>query len=211
MPALTVHNAEIKTATVEIRTLTISGKQVTLAVFRQLKEAQLVNEDGSLAGVPWGTVNYHPDKCAADDRHLHVVWQHAEELRRSKVDEPNWYRDWFWPESGLSDELIQVEYCANDHGWPKWARGRRLPGDSFDSPIFTVDGFSVSANLPDSPSSTWKAVYRRDHECGDLTKEAREALFEELRGEVAEEKARRARMDARWRELGDLPQLFIAV
>ena len=38
---LTTHNAEIKTATVEIRSLTVSGKQVTLAVFRQLREESL--------------------------------------------------------------------------------------------------------------------------------------------------------------------------
>jgi len=32
-PPLSVHNAEITTARVEVKTLTISGKQVTLAVF----------------------------------------------------------------------------------------------------------------------------------------------------------------------------------
>lgn len=39
---LTVHNATITTAAVEVKTLTISGKQVTLAVFRQLREEQLI-------------------------------------------------------------------------------------------------------------------------------------------------------------------------
>lgn len=85
MPALTVHNAEVKTAAVEIKTLTISGKQVTLAVFRQLKEEALIAEDGILDGVPWGTVNYHPDKCSDKADHWHVVWQKGLELRRSAV------------------------------------------------------------------------------------------------------------------------------
>jgi hypothetical protein len=87
-PPLTVLNAEIKTAAVEIRTLSVSGKQVTLAVFRQLKEEELVNRDGSLNGVPWGVVNYHPDKCGNDDDydpHIHVVWQRGKELLRSFV------------------------------------------------------------------------------------------------------------------------------
>jgi hypothetical protein len=35
------------------------GKQVTLDVFRQLQDAVLINHDGSLAGPPWGMVNYH--------------------------------------------------------------------------------------------------------------------------------------------------------
>ena len=33
-----VQQAEIKTASVEIKSLTVSGKQLTLAVFRQLQE-----------------------------------------------------------------------------------------------------------------------------------------------------------------------------
>lgn len=97
---LTVHNAQITTATVEIKTLTIGGKQVTQAVFRQLKEESLIGNDGTLRGVPWGTVNYHPDpRCKqtgphrdqwshgqyCNAEHLHVVWQQGAELRRSLV------------------------------------------------------------------------------------------------------------------------------
>lgn len=96
---LTVHNAEIKTAAVEIRTLTIGGKQVTLAVFRQLREESLIANDGTLNGVPWGIVNYHPDKCGSDREHWHVVWQRGSELLRARVDlKPLWDR--IWPKSG---------------------------------------------------------------------------------------------------------------
>ncbi|QYN19271.1 hypothetical protein [Amycolatopsis sp. DSM 110486] len=84
-PPLTVQNAAITTASVEIKTLTVSGKQVTLAVFRQLLERPLVLEDGTLAGQPWGVVNYHPDKCADSPEHWHVVWQEGCDLRRSRV------------------------------------------------------------------------------------------------------------------------------
>ncbi|MEU7928466.1 hypothetical protein [Micromonospora sp. NPDC049107] len=89
MPSkLTVQNAEIRTASVEIKTLTVSGKQVTLAVFRQLRDVPLVNEDGTLRGSPWGSVNYHPDKCADLSEHLHVVWQQGSDLLRSAVGAP---------------------------------------------------------------------------------------------------------------------------
>ncbi|MEU0786994.1 hypothetical protein ABZ341_36210 [Streptomyces sp. NPDC006173] len=83
---LTTQNATITTASVEVKTLTISGKQVTLAVFRQLKEESLIATDGTLNGEPWGTVNYHPDKCGSDRSHWHVVWQAGGELRRSHVE-----------------------------------------------------------------------------------------------------------------------------
>lgn len=95
MKTLTVHNAEIHTATVEIRTLTISGKQVTLAVFRQLEQVNWLDANGDPRGMPWGRVNYCPggacwaqyvsDGWGGTERngwHLHLVWQSGTELRR---------------------------------------------------------------------------------------------------------------------------------
>ena len=83
---ITTHEASIKTATVEVKALTISGKQVTQSVFRQLQEEDLLNpETGQLNGVPWGRVNYYWGRC--EPSHLHVVWQKGGELRRSCVFE----------------------------------------------------------------------------------------------------------------------------
>jgi hypothetical protein len=42
----------------------------------------LIAEDGKLAGIPWGVVDYHPDKCGDDREHIHVVWQDNRELGR---------------------------------------------------------------------------------------------------------------------------------
>jgi hypothetical protein len=87
---LTVHSAQISTATVEIKTLTISGKQVTLSVYRQLKKKDIFDSYYKLIGTPWGIVNYNPDKCddmrIEEDKHLHVVWQYGDELRRCCVE-----------------------------------------------------------------------------------------------------------------------------
>src|SRR5262245_33574543 len=90
---LTAENAVIKTATVEVKALTISGRQVTLAVFRQLPDVDLISlSDLRLNGVPWGHVNYHPDKCADNPEHLHVVWQEGARLLRSTT-----YREMDYP------------------------------------------------------------------------------------------------------------------
>lgn len=108
MPApLTVHNAELRTATVEIKTLTVSGKQVTLAVFRQLRRAHLVDNDGNLRGEPWGTVNYHPDPQCREEEwpHIHVVWQDGQELRRAMVYRPNTQSD---PLKPIWDQLVNL-------------------------------------------------------------------------------------------------------
>ena len=84
---LTIHNAEIKTAGVEIKTLTIEGKQVTLAVFRQLEIKPLIDkETGKLNGMPWGRVNYHPDGCKDTFKdHYHIIWQSGTELFRDNI------------------------------------------------------------------------------------------------------------------------------
>jgi hypothetical protein len=81
---LTAHEATITTATVEIRQLRVSGKQVTLAVFRQLEAEGIMDWDtGSFRGLPWGWVNYHPEKtvCQYLRDHRHIVWQRGDELR----------------------------------------------------------------------------------------------------------------------------------
>jgi hypothetical protein len=84
---LTTQNATITTATIQVQAMTIGARQVTLSVFRQLLEEPLIADDGTLNGVPWGAVNYHPDKCGDHARHWHIVWQHGQELRRSRVYE----------------------------------------------------------------------------------------------------------------------------
>ena len=84
---LTTEQALIMTAIVEVKLLTISGKQVTLAVFRQLQDEGLILDWDSLAlrGIVWGKVNYHFEKCEMGDEHLHLVWQLGDELRRCTV------------------------------------------------------------------------------------------------------------------------------
>ncbi len=87
---VTTHEATIQTATVEVKSLTIGGRQVTLSVFRQLQREPVIDlEAVKLDGVPWGRVHYFPDAgCAAraDRGHLHVVWQKGAELRRACLD-----------------------------------------------------------------------------------------------------------------------------
>lgn len=54
---LTTENAIIKTAQVEVKALTISGKQVTLAVFRQLPEEHILESYSlEMKGIIWGRV-----------------------------------------------------------------------------------------------------------------------------------------------------------
>lgn len=197
MPNLTVQNAEIKTATVEIKALTVSGKQVTQSVFKQLKEFDAISEAGEFHGTPWGTVNYHPDKCADSGAHLHVVWQLGAELRRSLVRKPNFYKDPFWDD--IVDHFAESRYCANEHSRPDWMRmGRDVEGDRIW--VFTYgDVHCGTSDLPSSRHDSDKCTAFDDDDM---------AFFVET---IAKEKARQIRHHERWRELADLPHLFIAV
>ena len=85
-----VSEAKISTAKVEIKTLTVNGKQVTLAVFRQIEIGRLINYDKEkgfyLNGLPWGRVNYHSNQCShIFSPHMHIVWQFGSELRKDFV------------------------------------------------------------------------------------------------------------------------------
>ena len=83
---ITVEEALIRTATVEIKSLTVSGRQVTLAVFRQLDQSNLIDYDLlKLNGVVWGRVNYHPDCDHTSAKHVHLIWQSGTELKRDCV------------------------------------------------------------------------------------------------------------------------------
>jgi len=80
---INIEDANIKTATVEIKSLVISARKMTLSVFRQIQEEKIIDLDSlQLRGVPWGTINYF---WGGDNAELHVLWQKGAELRRALV------------------------------------------------------------------------------------------------------------------------------
>ena len=55
MPTITTKEATIDTVQVEIQTLRVNNKQVTMGLFRQLPLASLLDHrDIRLRGLPWG-------------------------------------------------------------------------------------------------------------------------------------------------------------
>lgn len=79
-----VEEALVKTAQVEIRALTVNGRQVTQALFRQLQQEDCWNATFDLTGPLWGWINYHSG-CVAAWTHKHVIWQQGQELRKAQV------------------------------------------------------------------------------------------------------------------------------
>lgn len=217
MSKLIVQNAEIKTAAVEVKTLTISGKQVTLAVFRQLKEVELVDHDGALKGTPWGSVNYHPDKCADSSSHLHIVWQFGTELRRAMVKAPKFGQRDVFVDGGTGAAWLDV---AITDGWrPDGDRVMDYLTVSFGTrPLAAYIRVDAEAQKALWPARTWDGKVMNEvklsaalDEIRNRVSTTRDIAAASIAAELDAEQARRERHHARWRELLDLPQLFIAV
>jgi hypothetical protein len=83
--------ATIQTATVEVKVIKIGKRQLTLSVFRQLPERQVIDAELlALRGEPWGRVNYRwqfdrgPYEQMVPDS-VQVVWQASGVLFRCHV------------------------------------------------------------------------------------------------------------------------------
>jgi hypothetical protein len=99
MSEVHVREVQVKTMSVEIRALTLNGKQMTLSVFKQLPGGAFLEKNYNKkkeeyeytfcpGGIPWGYVRHHPDRmCRILDPHLHLVWQWEGKLYRDYVNE----------------------------------------------------------------------------------------------------------------------------
>jgi hypothetical protein len=152
---MTTREATVRTAQVEIKALTISGKQVTLAVFRQLQKEDLITENLEFAGIPWGTVNYHPDCAQVHEPHVHVVWQKGDELRRAVVLEA-------WP-SGYS-LMRRLEALVTHLCHFKALRGECPERWTYNPNVYSarvthlVDGVEIHASVPRCVIEVWNAL-----------------------------------------------------
>jgi hypothetical protein len=92
---ITTDDVAIETCSVELRVVRVGKKQMTLSVFRQIREEDCFDDEFRVVGRPWGIVNYC--KChSGHGEHHHVLWEQDGELRKCIVykDGPKG-RDWW--------------------------------------------------------------------------------------------------------------------
>jgi hypothetical protein len=114
-------HATVHTATIDVKVMRVDKKQVTMGLFRQLDAESIFNVDGTLAGTPWGRVNYrwaaNPEGTA-----FHVVWQDGEQLKRSAV--PRRGKCWT---NWIAEEYPEDEPYEPSKPQPKqWSLGSHL-------------------------------------------------------------------------------------
>jgi hypothetical protein len=104
---INIEDAKLKTLSVEIKAMTVNGKQMTLSTFRQLPEEILITDEGKLKGVPWGIVRYFWGDQSKDG--IHVVWQ----------DGSNLYRSFYESVDTLERNRRFAVTCKDEYEWLK--------------------------------------------------------------------------------------------
>lgn len=210
--AINVEHAELRTATVTVKALTIDKRQVTLAVFRQLKEEDLVSEAGEFKGLPWGTVNYCPNKKeCGKGQHLHVVWQQGTELRHALERAPSQLSDYLWPEHQTTSDWLIL--ALNEGFVPSEGSQSRDSYGSYVRLRFVEDLPAITVTLR-KKFGVWG--YLRGPEIEKRAEEIRdqghtlETLLEAIRDDIRSQHRTWVRLNERWSELCALDQLFIA-
>ncbi|MER7773188.1 hypothetical protein [Kitasatospora sp. NPDC096140] len=219
---LTVHNATIQTAAVEVKTLTISGKQVTLAVFRQLQEEAVLDPtDATIAGEAWGRVNYHPDKCGDDKEHIHVVWQRDGELRRAAVRAPA-YADYPHPTAGLYAEALIADGLRRHSSTEPREDGLRVLKASTPGGLGIAWSTHLGVRFRGTLRKEFLDTYSRGYSHwssahgGTNTEEGLWSLVRDAAGAGATTESLADQLPSHaynqsWETLKALPQLFVAV
>lgn len=216
---ITIEEALIKTATVDIKTLTIEGRQVTLAVFRQLQKEDVVDCDIRLNGPVWGQVNYHPDpECKSLGNHIHLVWQSGTELRRSLVTAS-------CPRKALDDFNESINNASMNLLAALALKGSHFKKDYYSNPFrFSMGDISLSVwwNSDDLVKRLLESNYRfsqgdkfYNQEMMTVVKEKYNMSEDEAKAQVIKLYAERAAYQKDWKtlyeKLKNVQQLFIAV
>jgi hypothetical protein len=213
MRKIQVSEAIVHTATVEVKTLMISGRQVTLSVFRQLKNESIFDSEAmTLRGVPWGAVNYFWGDCKPD--HLHVVWQYGSELRRACVwerpdrrdDDPLGFGDWLWTLENLAADYLKARARADSDFRPLLQHGFDHDiQESYGYLIVSVASLRIKARLPNNRFKWWKPLDGQE-----APPETMEEAWQILQTSAIEYEAYLRKYKELYDQLSQLDQLFIA-
>lgn len=177
-------DATILTASVEIRMLTISGRSLTMATFRQFPFAgnPLFSDEPFRV---WGWINYFWDGCGAKNKHWLI--ERGGALMRAHVES-------FAPRK--SGNLFDDYFLVGS------ARGREHFEEAGLWEPFRFARESATEEAANAMHSLLRAHVSDCHRCG--------TLLREFEADCAQDLAVNARLALRRRDFELAPQLFIA-
>jgi len=221
--------------TVTLRTVTVDGRSMTVAAYRQLPERTLIGWDGVFKGEPWGWVNLCPSRDCPTGAHRHVIWRDGTGLCRDVCTPAGRFEPW----SDWGDVWAVLAAADTTRRHLKW-NGRTtrvtfvenlpavectLPGRdySFERAVAETQGKAEPPPCSCEPSRAGGEV---QHYGCEVTWRKAQAMLEEraakeehtlkevdalIRAEVREQHAAYVGRSERWGDVGNLPQLFLGV
>lgn len=222
-----VDQAKLSKVSVDIQVVRVGGKQMTLAVFRQLVHEPLIDwKTLQLRGVPWGWVNYHKD-CRFG-KHLHIIWQAGNRLLRSDVYQdhifskvPQWTESCRRAEEFIADTAaVRFLRRGDEAGFWQELREKLERNGTIDCRLGRINFFVHPEKftvLQAVKNFLWRKEerWRIEAEATLRNKYGKVPDFEELWERVQVAVGEAERVLQKWEEfyasLESLPQLFIAV
>lgn len=114
MAVIDISQVKISTLSMEIKTISLNKKQMTLSFFRQIPREKLIDFDSAkLNGVPWGRINYFWQDHSAGD--IHVIWQNNNQIFRDIVSTEDRLHIGMKNISRLNERLVSCELDRNKH------------------------------------------------------------------------------------------------
>lgn len=234
--AVTETTVETTPASVTIRTLSVRGSSMTLAVYRQLPERKLISDSGKFNGTPWGTVNLCPSRdCPENERtHWHVVWETDGSLYRDVCRKPLRFKSYHDASEGFAALYALHAPARISTKWQKysnrhflvWSFVEGIPPVECRLPSGDLTTYLSNAEPPVCDrngcehgyceAAAWKRAERAVSEAAgvacdewDISHVSEMAAL--IQRDLEEEYACHVACVARWNELEALPQLFLGV
>jgi hypothetical protein len=205
-----IEDVNLKTLSVEIKALAVSGKQMTLSVFRQLPNEPILNDNIDLRGTAWGHVNYFWKENEGD---LHLVWQINDKLCRSPIKKREIYqyqeklRDLSRERKGLADAIKDVkEHLPKTiTTWTNHICNEREPidDDKINMTFYNETAFWIKEKSPYTFGFLRKFIASGEDRLLEMKKE--------IEQEHASSIDRHKKYMAHFNSFAQLPQLFIAM
>lgn len=226
------NKATVATASIEVKTLTLNKKQVTLSVFRQIDSERprpyYFDDTDNNTCTPveveevrlWGRVNYCPEKCP-DIEHVHFLWETWDmRLKRCTLFYPG--NDFTYLVPMDQDEFKMALDGSRGLGASIYGHepmmGKKVLQSSPETDPYVVDfkeeGRSRAMIARNGPKGdfVWVHPYESIIYTNRLNRrQTDEKAASRLIGWVSEYEKERLWRLMLWHRVTDAPQLFIAV
>jgi len=200
MTAILATEATLQTLQVEIKALTVKGKQMTLAVFRQLPQTQAYGVDAAMrqGASYWGRVNYK----IKDEDDAWFVMEMDDILYRCPGSAP-------FSVDHENDLAESVQWIRDSAAQVKAAAAK--VGTDRPTMVYGSENYQEQLEAAENFGAVWDAAERELYYDKDYNHKYNTGQWLVVASRKEAEHRRVVSMMETWNSLMKLPQLFISV